>query len=971
MLWWTSITILVAIALTSAQTAPPNDECSGAKVFTLGDTIYCDLNYAKPDGASTPSGCGGWDTTGKPVTAYINAGVWYSFTGTGRRAFIFPGTKTFRPVEVSVYIGDDCGVESLQCLTGLYLWDDHPPYRSFAFATTLGVTYRMLVRRAGNPSRDILVDSNFALQTSDLPVLNDNDSCSAATSFFVGQQADGDGTFSTSDELEVSDDCLGGKVTYSRPGVWYKFQGTGDKLAVTAPEASVVTIYTGACGEALTCVAGMNFDSYEVLLNSNIETTYYALLRSREVGSLGTHYIKVSPIDPALDWYKNYGCSTAHPILIGALFQAGFKYAPFQTGYVVPSSISGQYFGDRFHRGLWYSFVGTGGRVTVVGTCINPRDQFATLVDVFTGACGVSTLRRVASVYVSDCQEAPSTFNTESGTTYYLLVKGRKFFTNFQAKLVAAPLLLNDNDVCAKSTPIAVGSSILGNNITLATSDENEVYDDCSCKTVTLWSSRGLWYSFYGTGGTVWIDVCGDIRVAERMTLDVSVYKGSCGPTSLQCVAGTELATACSERFKFQTEAGTEYKVLVQNKEEYGSTATSLFDIKISSVTTLPSNDVCSGAQPVTIGDKIAGDVAFATIDDFEVGTLCDGEYRGIYSYPGLWYTFQGTGTNVRVTSICSARWSYSVIHIYKGSCGPSTLQCVTGYTIDCSAPSKNTFVFTTDASSAYYMLVSKLLDPRYTSSFEVKVESIPNAPFVQYPSVPVSVAGLCRLNDVPVIPTPASPVEAPIPAATAPTKSQTTSPTSSPTQAPDTELPTTPPTAAPTTSPTAAPTTSPTAAPTTSPTAAPTTSPTMAPQLPMLTGLDLYNANTNRKMTTLTDGQSIRIPPGMVQRGPALNVVATFNSDTNVQSVVFAFGDNPRFRTESKAPFALCSKRGNDIFSCGRTVLGCNGGSAHTVTATPYSSIDGLGTAGPSITVAFTIAGCSSTRGGGGGGRQ
>jgi hypothetical protein len=176
---------------------------------------------------------------------------------------------------------------------------------------------------------------------------------------------------------------------------------------------------------------------------------------------------------------------------------------------------------------------------------------------------------------------------------------------------------------------------------------------------------------------------------------------------------------------------------------------------------------------------------------------------------------------------------------------------------------------------------------------------------------------------------------------------------TENPTVAPVTKAPSMAPvTKNPTKKPTKAPTKKPNKEPTKKPTKAPTTLP-----LPKLTGLDLYNAASNKKIVTLTSGLTVPVPSGMSKR-PALNVVATFDATATprVESVVFGWNANSRYSVEAKAAFALCGNDGSDIYSCNS--LDC--GRTHTVTATPYTRANGQGTAGLSVSVTFTIAGCS-----------
>jgi hypothetical protein len=116
-----------------------------------------------------------------------------------------------------------------------------------------------------------------------------------------------------------------------------------------------------------------------------------------------------------------------------------------------------------------------------------------------------------------------------------------------------------------------------------------------------------------------------------------------------------------------------------------------------------------------------------------------------------------------------------------------------------------------------------------------------------------------------------------------------------------------------------------------------------------------------------LINGTSVTIPNDMKNK-PKLNIVAKFdtNSKPKVESLVFSYRGNPRFRTDEREPFALCGdsgnngSNGNSIASCSTDVLGCG---THTITATSYSDRGGTGAAGTPMTATFTISGCSSVR--------
>jgi hypothetical protein len=113
------------------------------------------------------------------------------------------------------------------------------------------------------------------------------------------------------------------------------------------------------------------------------------------------------------------------------------------------------------------------------------------------------------------------------------------------------------------------------------------------------------------------------------------------------------------------------------------------------------------------------------------------------------------------------------------------------------------------------------------------------------------------------------------------------------------------------------------------------------------LTGLDLIDSNTEKRIVTLTNKQVIVVNqiPGMAT--PSFNINATIVG-SGVKSVVFGYGSTTKYRTDNSAPFSFCGNNGPLYDTC--TLLGLG---THVVTATPYSS---AGKAGTPLKVTFSI---------------
>jgi hypothetical protein len=206
------------------------------------------------------------------------------------------------------------------------------------------------------------------------------------------------------------------------------------------------------------------------------------------------------------------------------------------------------------------------------------------------------------------------------------------------------------NDACVGAIPVTVGTSIVG-NLTFARSDENEVLNRNGCSgTLISVPQLGLWYKFVGTGGRVWPTTC----FPASGNVDFSVYRGGCGATTLECIAG--VLSPCNSftfnRFTFNMDVGVTYYMLLRSSIDVDA-----FDLLISSVPAPASgnvnvNDLCTNAAPIAIGSTVAGNMSLATTDESEVpGDCLAGKPFG--GRRGLWYTFDGTGAIVFVNT-CS-----------------------------------------------------------------------------------------------------------------------------------------------------------------------------------------------------------------------------------------------------------------------------------------------------------------------------
>jgi hypothetical protein len=112
------------------------------------------------------------------------------------------------------------------------------------------------------------------------------------------------------------------------------------------------------------------------------------------------------------------------------------------------------------------------------------------------------------------------------------------------------------------------------------------------------------------------------------------------------------------------------------------------------------------------------------------------------------------------------------------------------------------------------------------------------------------------------------------------------------------------------------------------------------------VTALLLINANTDQPIVTMTNGMTITLA-NLPTRN--LNIRAV-TSPSVTGSVRFALDANSNYRTETIAPYSLAGDVNGD-YNAWTPSIG-----THTIKATPYTGGNASGTAGPALTINFTV---------------
>jgi hypothetical protein len=118
-----------------------------------------------------------------------------------------------------------------------------------------------------------------------------------------------------------------------------------------------------------------------------------------------------------------------------------------------------------------------------------------------------------------------------------------------------------------------------------------------------------------------------------------------------------------------------------------------------------------------------------------------------------------------------------------------------------------------------------------------------------------------------------------------------------------------------------------------------------------VLAGFDIINANTDQKVASLVDGQTIYLDSAGLASPQDINIKAV-TCGTGIGSVKFNLDGNYYQRIENTADYQMCGNSGSDAYSCSKMTLG-----QHTLTVSAHSLTNAGGTLlGGIKTISFTV---------------
>ena len=349
---------------------------------------------------------------------------------------------------------------------------------------------------------------------------------------------------------------------------------------------------------------------------------------------------------------------------------------------------------------LWYVVRGTGESMKA-DTCSNYTD-FDTVISILEGPCGVTNSSCIVSNDDS-CGSLSSSviWPTEPGVDYYIRVAGMGDELVGEFGLRVSTYKAAPNDACSGATELTTGIPVSASMEGATPGDSTDCfYDD---------SSAGIWYYVDGTGSAVNISTC-DQAGKGAFSGRIQVFLGSESLSGLECMPfafGNDCSSSSTAGVKFFAEDGERYSILFLGSWDEGSDDNKNFTITVTDFEP-PKNDECEGAFRM---DNSSLSIIGSTEDSLPEDTPCNQDSSSSGTAPSVWYTVQGTGRPMKVSTCSSELTMDTSLDVLSGSC--DQLSCVASGTYNYDATCEETSfgssraIFETEVDTAYYVLVT------------------------------------------------------------------------------------------------------------------------------------------------------------------------------------------------------------------------------------------------------------------------
>lgn len=499
---------------------------------------------------------------------------------------------------------------------------------------------------------------------------------------------------------------------------WYIISGNGgviqaDTCSNVTNFDTVISIYRGDC-ENLKCVGSVDDGGCGSSLSSAVEweteesVDYYIRVYGFSGGS-GDFRLKTRSLEPLMNDFCDGAIAltdaTEFPII-------GISNNSFPDNITVGET------NFVYDTGVWYSFQGTGGGLSV-SAC---SDEYnLPNMYIFSGAC--DELESVASsVNVSGvCEQSTQSgsqaiFVTEVNTEYFILVTQYGYGSNSEFELTMSDVEIPPNAFCSGATELFPDVD----NITGSLANATTVTPSLPCSDDP--GNRGVWYSLMGTGDVFIISTC---SVELSFDSAISVSRGTCD--NRECVEfGVYNDWNCglsdnfySAKVVFKSEIGAQYQVMV---EQVGEGIGDDFGLTVTSVK-VPPNIVCT--NPIVVqpdNGTITGWINNVT-------GVMDDSFTNPEETVGAWFSLVGTGAEYEITT-CSSRLNFdSALRILTGTCDDLRLIiAVADNEYDCNQTPYEAarVVLLTEPGVVYHILVETLSElPDTGGDYDLTISTV------------------------------------------------------------------------------------------------------------------------------------------------------------------------------------------------------------------------------------------------------
>lgn len=399
-----------SICIGTVPPPPANDECANAITLTVNPDSSCAVTTAGNTLSATNSGLANSPCTGTP-----DDDIWYKFTATSVNHYVqllnvaSTGPNSSTTAYIQVFSGSCTGLTSIACSTNrLAILNGLVP----------GQTY--YVRIYSNLAAGYY--QSFDVCVGVIPPPPANDDCAGAVTLPVNPNMTctsyTSGSTAWATDSGLTSTCTGNEDD----DVWYKFTATSSTHSVqlnnvvsvgaTTSTTLYMEVMTGNCAGMMSVQCSTN--QFANLSGLTVGQTYYVRVYSSALGSNYAQTFDICIGTPSGTVPANDDCNNATQV-------TAFPYTYTQNDGIYSTNNSGSISTcASSNDGLWYTFTGDGGNVTVTTTTTTPWNQ---QLNVYTGTCGAFTCADFSDISSSATGNVETvTIATTAGTQYYVNV---------------------------------------------------------------------------------------------------------------------------------------------------------------------------------------------------------------------------------------------------------------------------------------------------------------------------------------------------------------------------------------------------------------------------------------------------------------------------------------------------------------------------------------------------------------------